>query len=121
MYVKNFLPTTKLAKNKLNEDFFLPNLVTLSSTGTSFIFVVFQNEIKMFASSQHEVSSSLFFQVVSCNMFIEKNGRNFCFGQLTIKGWSTVSPSRLIALYQKDKLLRKNAEEEETSMHSGLK
>ena len=39
--------------------------------------------------------------VVSSNMFIEKNGRNFCFGQLTIKGWSFVSPSRLIALYQK--------------------
>ena len=32
------------------------------------------------------------------NMFIEKNGRNFAFGQPTIKGWSTVSPPRLIAL-----------------------
>ena len=31
-------------------------------------------------------------------MFIEKNGRNFVFGQPTIKGWSSVSPSRLIAL-----------------------
>ena len=81
----------------------------------------------MFASPQHEVKTSelsallgkAFFRwwvflatyyysgvtaaiaVVSSNMFIEKNGRNFCFGQLTIKGWSFVSPSRLIALYQK--------------------
>ena len=37
-------------------------------------------------------------QVVQGNMFIEKNGRNFVFGQPTIKGWSSVSPSRLIAL-----------------------
>ena len=78
----------------------------------------------MFASPQHEVKTSelwvkLFsgggssqlhitilwvtaaIAVVSSNMFIEKNGRNFYFGQLTIKGWSFVSPSRLIALYQK--------------------
>ena len=86
----------------------------------SFICCFGQNEIKMFASPQHEVKTELwvFFQVgllsysncalvtaaaavVSSNMFIEKNGRNFCFGQLTIKGWSFVSPSRLIALYQK--------------------
>ena len=47
------------------------------------------------------VTAAAAIAVVSSNMFIEKNGRNFCFGQLTIKGWSFVSPSRLIALYQK--------------------
>ena len=71
-------------------------------------FVVFQNEIKMFASPQHGTGqlptvfkrSLLKFRWVwCCNMFIEKNGRNSCFGQLTIKGWSSVSPSRLIALF----------------------
>ena len=60
--------------------------------------------------------------VVSSNMFIEKNGRNFCFGQLTIKGWSFVSPSRLIALYQKGHTAAKKCrtwpekEEEEESV-----
>ena len=44
------------------------------------------------------------------NMFIEKNGRNFSFGQPTIKGWSSVSPSRLIALTARDEPLRKNAD-----------
>ena len=43
------------------------------------------------------------------NMFIEKNGRNCSFGQPTIKGWSYVSPTRLIALTISETLLRKNA------------
>ena len=114
----------------------------------SFICCFGQNEIKMFASPQHEVKTSelsallwvkLFsggssqlhttilrvtaaIAVVSSNMFIEKNGRNFCFGQLTIKGWSFVSPSRLIALYQKGHTAAKKCrtwpekEEEEESV-----
>ena len=94
-------------------------------------FVVFQNEIKMFASPQHGTGqlptvfkrSLLKFRWVwCCNMFIEKNGRNSCFGQLTIKGWSSVSPSRLIALYQKGHTAAKKCrtwpekEEEEESV-----
>ena len=68
------------------------------------------------------VTAAIAIAVVSSNMFIEKNGRNFYFGQLTIKGWSFVSPSRLIALYQKGHTAAKKCrtwpekEEEEESV-----
>lgn len=70
-----------------------PRGETPATTQKPFIAFVF-NEIKMFARSQHGVASSGGLSY----MFIEKNGRNFSFGQPTIKGWSSVSPSRLIAL-----------------------